>query len=79
MSVNGMMQTVLVTELKALQPNISNESIRYILDSLVEFQADSGRKGYLACAKDVGYSGWSELEFIENADEYAEEIRRGEL
>lgn len=33
MSVKGMMQTVLVAELKQIQPDISNEALQYVVDN----------------------------------------------
>ena len=36
MSIKGMMQTVLVTELKQIQPDISDAALKYIVDNFFQ-------------------------------------------
>jgi hypothetical protein len=41
MSVRGMMQTVFLTELRELQPDISKDALTYIMESILQFEAES--------------------------------------
>lgn len=51
MSKQGMMNTVFITELKAIQPDISEAALEYIKQSILEFQADSAQALETVCQK----------------------------